>query len=48
MRLSLGTVNGWRAGYHDTVRTLRYPEELERPKSLEGVFTFDLAYDGRE
>jgi NTE family protein len=38
----------WRAGYHDTVRTLRHPEVLERPKSLEGVFTFDLAQDGRE
>jgi NTE family protein len=38
----------WRAGYHDTVRTLRHPEVLERPTSLEGVSTFDLAYDGRE
>jgi NTE family protein len=38
----------WRAGYHDTVRTLRHPEVLERPKSIEGVFIFDLAYDGRE
>ena len=38
----------WRAGYHDTVRTLRHPEVLERPKSLEGVLTFDLAQDGRE
>jgi len=38
----------WRAGYHDTVRTLRHPEVLERPRSQEGVSTFDLAYDGRE
>ena len=38
----------WRAGYHDTIRTLRHPEVLERPTSIEGVFTFDLAYDGRE
>jgi NTE family protein len=38
----------WRAGYHDTVRTLRHPEVLERPRSIEGVFTFDLAQDGRE
>jgi NTE family protein len=38
----------WRAGYHDTVRTLRHPEVLERPNSLEGVFSFDLAQDGRE
>lgn len=38
----------WRAGYHDTVRTLRHPEILERPRNPEGVSTFDLAYDGRE
>jgi NTE family protein len=38
----------WRAGYHDTVRTLRHPEVLERPKDLAGVYTFDLAKDGRE
>jgi NTE family protein len=38
----------WRAGYHDTVRTLRHPEVLERPLSLDGVFTFDVAEHGRE
>jgi len=38
----------WRAGYHDTVRTLRHPEVLERPANIEGVLTFDLAQDGRE
>lgn len=38
----------WRAGYHDTVRTLRHPEVLARPRNHEGVFTFDLARDGRE
>jgi NTE family protein len=38
----------WSAGYHDTTRTLRHPEVLERPKNLEGVLTFDLAQDGRE
>jgi len=38
----------WRAGYYDTVRTLRHPEVLSRPKNHEGVFTFDLAQDGRE
>ena len=38
----------WRAGYHDTVRTLRHPEVLERPDNLEGVMTFDLAQNGRE
>ena len=38
----------WRAGYHDTVRTLRHPEVLERPQNADGVFTFDVAEDGRE
>ena len=38
----------WRAGYHDAVRTLRNPEVLARPASLDGVFTFDLERDGRE
>jgi NTE family protein len=38
----------WRAGHHDTVRTLRHPEVLARPRNHEGVFTFDLAQDGRE
>jgi len=38
----------WRAGYHDAVRTLRHPEVLMRPKTLDGVFTFDLHIDGRE
>jgi len=38
----------WRAGYHDTVRTLRHPEVIGRPDTSEGVLTFDLAQDGRE
>jgi NTE family protein len=38
----------WRAGYHDARRTLRHREVLERPTNHEGVFTFDLAADGRE
>lgn len=38
----------WRAGYHDARRTLRHPEVLRRPSNHEGVFTFDLAQDGRE
>jgi NTE family protein len=38
----------WRAGYHDTVRTLRHPQILERPRNPEGVSTFDLADNGRE
>ena len=38
----------WRAGYHDTVRTLRHPGVLERADNHEGVKTFDLAQNGRE
>ena len=38
----------WRAGYHDALRTLRHPEVLARPASLNGVFTFDLERDGLE
>ena len=38
----------WHAGYHDTVRTLRHPEVLERPSSADGVFIFDVAQHGRE
>jgi NTE family protein len=41
-------VDHWRAGYFDTVRTLRHPEVLERPRDGTGVRTFDLAQDGRE
>jgi len=37
----------WRAGYHDARRTLRHPEVLKRPSDPAGVFTFDLAADGR-
>ncbi|ATU93351.1 patatin-like phospholipase family protein [Phyllobacterium zundukense] len=37
----------WQAGYHDTIRTLRHPEVLERPRSPDGVFTFDIAEQGR-
>lgn len=33
----------WRAGYYDTLRTLRHPEALARPTSLDGVSTFDFA-----
>jgi NTE family protein len=38
----------WRAGYYDTVRTLRHPEVLARPHDLEGVMSFDLSQNGRE
>ena len=38
----------WRAGYYDAVHTLRHREVLEQPANQEGVFTFDLAVDGRQ
>lgn len=38
----------WRAGYRDTIRTLRHPEALERPHSPDGVFMFDLDECRRE
>lgn len=37
----------WAAGRSDTIRTLRHPEVLERATSADGVFTFDIATDGR-
>jgi NTE family protein len=37
----------WLAGYHDTVRSLRYPEILERPQNPEGVFIFDIDQPGQ-
>ena len=37
----------WAAGLHDTVRTLRHPEVLERPDTADGVLTFDLAAHGQ-
>jgi NTE family protein len=37
----------WRAGLHDTIRTLRHPEVLERSNTAEGVFVFDLDVHGR-
>jgi len=38
----------WQSGYNDAVRTLRHPEVLLHPESMDGVFTFDLAADGRD
>jgi NTE family protein len=38
----------WRSGYNDAVRTLRHPEVLQRPNGSDGVFSFDLEFDGRE
>ena len=36
-------VDHWRAGYDDTIQTLSHPEVLERPRSPDGVFIFDIA-----
>jgi NTE family protein len=41
-------VDHWRAGYDDTVQTLSHREVLERPRSPEGVFIFDIAEHPRE
>lgn len=38
----------WKSGYADMARTLGHPEVLQRPRSPDGVFTFDLAIQGRE
>jgi NTE family protein len=38
----------WNSGYNDAVRTLRHLEVLQRPEDANGVFTFDLAVDGRD
>ncbi len=38
----------WQSGYSDMEHTLRHPEVLQRPKSPDGVFTFDLREQGRE
>ncbi|ASG24499.1 patatin-like phospholipase family protein [Nitrospirillum viridazoti] len=45
-RLSVG--EHWAVGYQDTVRTLRHPEVTRRPETADGIFTFDVAVDGRE
>ena len=33
----------WRAGYDDTVRTLRHPDAIARPTNSDGVSSFDIA-----
>jgi NTE family protein len=38
----------WASGYDDMTRTLAHPEVLQRPTSPDGVFTFDLAVQGRK
>lgn len=35
----------WRAGYNDTVRTLRHPGVLKKPNNPEGIATYDVAED---
>ncbi len=35
----------WRAGYNDTIRSLRHPEILERPTCVEGLAVFDFTQD---
>jgi len=38
-------VEHWRSGYHDTIRTLRHPEVLERAGNGEELTIFDFAGD---
>jgi NTE family protein len=38
----------WRAGYEDALRGLRHPEVIERPRSRDGVFIFDLQSDHKD
>lgn len=33
----------WEAGYNDAIRTLRFPQVLQKPKSRDGVATYDIA-----
>jgi NTE family protein len=38
----------WKTAYNDGVRTLRHPEVLQRSLDVDGIFTFDLATQGRD
>jgi NTE family protein len=38
----LSMQNHWKAGYNDTVRTLRHPEIFECPNNSSGISTFDF------
>jgi NTE family protein len=38
----------WASGYSDMQRTLGHPQVLERPTGADGMFTFDLARQGRD
>jgi NTE family protein len=42
----LSMAEHWRTGYHDTMRTLRHPEVLERAGNGEELTIFDFAGDG--
>ena len=33
----------WKSGYEDTVRTLKHPEVLQRPKNKDGIAIFDFS-----
>ena len=44
----LSMVDHWRTGYDDTIRTLAHPEVLERPRTPDGVFIFDIAEHERD
>jgi len=44
----LSMMDHWKAGYHDTVRTLRHPEALQRPKNNEGLAIFDFNQYGND
>jgi len=37
----------WQTGYEDAMRSLAYPEVLQRPEGLDGVFVFDLSAQHR-
>jgi NTE family protein len=38
----------WRAGYYDTIHTLRHPEVLERHDAKDPVLIFDFTKDGSD
>jgi NTE family protein len=44
----LSMVDHWRTGHDDTIRTLAHPEVLERPRTPDGVFIFDIAEHERD
>jgi NTE family protein len=35
----------WKAGYNDTVHSLRHKDVLKRPECPEGIKTYDVAED---